>query len=701
MKNVQWKQVMPEYEQKELICQLNFRLLQRDLGENQYFSISVRNGRDDMWIVVGTQYGEFLTPDRLKKISFRFGNRQMEKKTEAMIRYHENLYRRFQEVGAVITVVPIYLGILIEEKQYPSLPEVMKYNSREILLDDKGYLGLEEHFLMAAGRNPLEAYDLVIQADRCFKKDHMYKSIKIKEENMTGQISKQEVEEIISAVLKNVSPLLDVQPKQSDRETARANSIYGKNYGTYQKSAEPVQMPVHQNTGQKGVFADVHDAIEAAKTAQICYVRDYKMEDRERIIESIRAAALSHKEELADMNLEETKLGRYEDKVAKIELVVQKTPGTEILSTYAKSGDHGLMIEEMGPYGVIGAVSPVTNPTETLICNAIGMLASGNSAVYNVHPSGKKVSAYTVDLINRAVTDAGGPENLITMAADPTMDTLQEIIKDPDVKLLCGTGGPGLVKTLLSSGKKAIGAGAGNPPVIVDETADLELAAREIYKGASFENNILCIAEKEVFVVDTAADEFIYQMIKQGAYMLSQKEAEAIASFALIEDEHTVSCGCSGPVTGKYHINKKWVGKDADLFLKEIGVMNQEKTRLLIFETDFNHPFVQLEQMMPVIPIVRVKSLEEAIELAVKAEHGNRHTASMFSTNVSNLTEFARRAGTTIFVKNACTMAGVGFGGEGYTTFTIAGPTGEGLTSARTFTRTRRCVLAEGGFHIV
>lgn len=700
MKNMQWKQIMPEYQMKELICRFNLRLLQRDFGGGWYFSISIRSGQDEMWMTAGTRYGEFLTPDKLKRISFRFGQRTEDKEMEAMIRYHRNIYQGFEEVRSVITVVPAYQEILLEEKRYPGLPEVMKYSDISPTWEE-GYLAIEEQFLTAAGRTPYDAYDCIVRADQCFKKEHVYKAIKIKEEHMAGQISKQEVEEIVSAVLKNVSPLLAGREETRLPDNERANSIYGKTYGDSAKSREEIKSPIRQNTGKKGVFTDVRYAVEAAREAQVRYVRDYKMEDRERIINSIRASALSHKEELARMNLEETKLGRYEDKVAKIELVAEKTPGTEILTTYAKSGDNGLMIEEMGPYGVIGAVSPVTNPTETLICNAIGMLASGNSAVYNVHPSGKQVSAYTVDLINRAVTEAGGPENLITMVSDPTMDTLQEIINSPDVKLLCGTGGPGLVKTLLSSGKKAIGAGAGNPPVIVDDTADLELAAREIYKGASFENNILCIAEKEVFVLDAVADEFIYQMIKQGAYMLSNKEAEAVASFALIEDEHAVSCGCSGPVTGKYHINKKWVGKDASLFLKEIGVTGQENTKLLIFEADCRNPFVQLEQMMPVLPIVRVKSLKEAIELAAETEHGNRHTASMFSSNVGHLTEFARRAGTTIFVKNACTMAGVGFGGEGYTTFTIAGPTGEGLTSARTFTRVRRCVLAEGGFHIV
>lgn len=687
---------MPEYEQKKLICELNQMIQLRGFGGGRYFSISIRNGQDEMWITCGTSFGEFLTPDKLKKVSFRqnWKNKECSEEEAAMTRYHQNIYQGFREAGAVITYVPLYMDTMLGQTQYPVLPELLTYGQDQNIPEDPGQIYREKHFLTAVGAGPHDAYTAMVQEDYKFKKK-LYERLTDKEEKMVGEISRKEIEDIVSAVLTNVAVTAAQTPDSIQERPVRPNSIYGASGRP--KTAETIP----GNTGLKGVFTQVQDAVKAADEAQKKFVKEYKMEDRERMIAMVRKYALEKKEELAARNIEETKLGRYDDKVAKIELVVTKTPGTEILTTYAKSGDDGLMIEELGPYGVIGAVSPVTNPTETLICNAIGMLASGNSAVYNVHPSGKKVSAFTVDLINQAVVDAGGPKNLITMVETPTMDTLQEIIKSPEVKLLCGTGGPGLVKTLLSSGKKAIGAGAGNPPVIVDETADLQLAAREIMKGASFENNILCIAEKEVFVLDSVADEFICQMVRQGAYMLSRQEAEKVKGFALLEDEKMVSCGCSGPVTGTYHINKKWVGQDASLFLKELGVTDQKDTRLLIFETDFQNPFVQLEQMMPVLPIVRVKSLEEAMELAEEAEHGNRHTASMFSENVSHLTEFAKRIGTTIFVKNACTMAGVGFGGEGYTTFTIAGPTGEGITSAKTFTRVRRCVLAEGGFHIV
>jgi acyl-CoA reductase-like NAD-dependent aldehyde dehydrogenase len=400
------------------------------------------------------------------------------------------------------------------------------------------------------------------------------------------------------------------------------------------------------------------------------------------------------------MVFEETGLGRSEDKIAKILLAALKTPGVEDLKTTAVSGDYGLTIEEMAPFGVIGAVTPVTNPVETIINNTISMLAAGNSVVFNVHPSSKKSSAYVVGLLDSVIRRAGGPANLITMIKDPTIETLNEIAADPRVSVLVGTGGAGLVKALLRSGKKTIGAGAGNPPVIVDETADIEHAAKSIIEGASFDNNILCIAEKEVFALQAIADDLIYHMLQNGAYMLGRQELAKVMELTLTADEKSGAASCSGKREIEYHVKKEWIGKSAESILSAIGI-KKENIKILLCEVDFSHPYVQLEQMMPVLPVVRCGDIDEAIAMAVKAEHGNRHTASIFSRDVVNMTRFAKAINTTLFVKNAPTLAGVGYKGEGSTTFTIAGPTGEGVTSAKTFTRVRRCTLAEGGFRII
>ncbi|MDZ5474064.1 aldehyde dehydrogenase family protein [Bacillus sp. 31A1R] len=509
-------------------------------------------------------------------------------------------------------------------------------------------------------------------------------------------LSEKDIQTIIQSVMQNIETVIGQQSPQQAQEIApikmKTVSYETPNAGVHYSSS---------SVGELGVFERMEDAIEASFLAQKEYVSSFQVKDRERIISAIRNVILSEKETLARMVLEETKLGRYEDKIAKHELAAAKTPGIEDLRTAAFSGDDGLTIVEQAPFGLIGAVTPVTNPTETVVNNAIGMLAAGNAVVFNVHPSSKNVCAFAVQLINKAIKESGGPANLVTMVKNPTLDTMNVLVESPKVRMLVGTGGPGLVKALLQSGKKAIGAGAGNPPVIVDDTADMENAAKSIINGASFDNNLLCIAEKEVFVLDSVADDLIFNMLNNGAYMLDQHQLQQVMSFALEENEKQVAQGCSLDNKREYHVSKHWVGKHAGLFLEKLGVQAPSNVKLLICEVDFDHPFVQLEQMMPVLPIVRVKNLDDAIDLAVKAEHGNRHTAIMHSKNVDHLTKFARAIETTIFVKNASSLAGVGFGGEGHATMTIAGPTGEGITSARTFTRQRRCVLAEGGFRII
>ena len=438
-------------------------------------------------------------------------------------------------------------------------------------------------------------------------------------------------------------------------------------------------------THQKGVFDTMEEALEAVAVARETY-RNYTIEQREKIIACIRKLILEEAEVMARMGVEETGMGNVADKTIKHQLVANKTPGTEDLKPVALSGDDGLTLIEMAPYGIIGSITPSTNPSETVLCNSIGMLAAGNGVVFNPHPHAKKTANYAVDLVNRAVQEAGGPENIVVSVKNPTMDTSNIMMKSPLVKMLVATGGPGVVRALLSSGKKAIGAGAGNPPVIVDDTADIKKAAKDIVNGASFDNNLPCIAEKECFAFANIADELIDEMTKNGAYLIKGDQIDKILKFALIEKD------------GKYSINKKWVGKDAKKFLAEIGIESDAK--LIVCETEEMHPFVQVEMMMPILAVVRVKDIDEAVSMAVKAEHGNRHSAHIHSKNVDNLTKFARAVETTIFVKNGPSYAGIGAGGEGYTTFTIAGPTGEGLTAAHSFTRQRRCVLVDG-FHII
>ncbi len=449
-----------------------------------------------------------------------------------------------------------------------------------------------------------------------------------------------------------------------------------------------VEVAAYRDKGNYGVFDNVEDAIEAAYEAQKVYIEKYQKKDRQKLVDAIRKVSRENVETLARMVRDESKMGRYEDKIQKHLAVIDNTPGPECLTTEAISGDSGLMIEEYAPFGLIGAITPVTNPTETIINNTISMISGGNTVVFNVHPGAKNACAYCLQMINKTIIENNGPANLITMVKEPTMDTVKAISSSPKIRLLVGTGGTSMVNALLRSGKKTIGAGAGNPPVIVDETADIKKAAKDIFYGASFDNNLLCLAEKEVFVLKEVANDLIYHMVEEGAFLLNGVQLEAIMKLVLIFD-------------GEYKVNKQWVGQDAGKMLESIGIQGKSDTRLLICDVPKDHPFVLVEQLMPVLPIVRCNDLDEAIKYALIAEDGNRHTASMFSKNVDHMTKFAKKVETTIFVKNGCTLQGVGIGGEGHATMTIAGPTGEGITCAKSFTRHRRCMLADGGLRVI
>ena len=417
------------------------------------------------------------------------------------------------------------------------------------------------------------------------------------------------------------------------------------------------------------LFDDVNDAIAAAKAAQAKLMM-MSLEERGRLVESMRAAAVKNAEYLAKLAHEETGYGRVEDKTKKNILTAQKTPGIEDLVTDAYSGDDGLTIVESAPYGVIGSITPSTNPTSTVVNNSMSMIAAGNAVVFNPHPAAKKCSQEAMRIMNEAIVEAGGPENLVTCAKEPNLESSNIIMSHPDIKLLAVTGGEGIVKVAMKSGKKAICAGPGNPPVMVDETADIPKAGKDIVDGASLDNNVMCFEEKECFAVASICD------------------IEKIKNTVLMQKN------------GKWVINRKFVGHNPSFIMDAAGVSYVGDPRLIICEVDKDHPFIHTEMMMPILGIARVADFDECLAEAFRAENGCWHSAMIHSTNIKRLSKAAKVMNTTIFVKNGPSYAGLGLSGEGYSTLTIATPTGEGLTSARSFTRKRRCVI-KGDFRII
>lgn len=432
-------------------------------------------------------------------------------------------------------------------------------------------------------------------------------------------------------------------------------------------------------SGDHGVFEDMNEAIAAAKKAQK-YVARMSMDQRESIISNIRMKTKEHAEILARMGVQETGMGNVGHKILKHQLVAEKTPGTEDITTTAWSGDRGLTLVEMGPFGVIGAITPCTNPSETIICNTMGMLAGGNTVVFNPHPAAIKTSIYAVNLLNEASLEAGGPDHIASTVLKPTLESSNIMMKHKDIPLIAATGGPGVVTAVLSSGKRGIGAGAGNPPALVDETADIRKAAGDIVNGCTFDNNLPCIAEKEVVAVDSVVEELMHYMTsEQGCYQISKEEQDKLTAVVLKDGR----------------LNRKCVGRDAKALLSMIGIAVPDNIRCIIFEGEKEHPLIAEELMMPILGIVRAKDFEDGVDQAVWLEHGNRHSAHIHSKNIDNITRYAKAIDTAILVKNAPSYAALGFGGEGFCTFTIASRTGEGLTSASSFTKRRRCVMSD------
>jgi len=452
--------------------------------------------------------------------------------------------------------------------------------------------------------------------------------------------------------------------------------------------SQPVAVSTPSGSGSFGVY-DTMDAACVAANQSFLKLREAGVTARKQAIGVIRRLCVEKAREWGEIEFAETKIGRLDHKIEKLKICGDLVPGVEMLERMAFSGDFGLTIIDFAPWGVIGAVTPSTHSVPTLTGNAINMIAAGNAVVFNTHPAACKCAALAIRTYNEAIFKETGISDLLTTVIKPTLETFDAMCKHPDVRLLCVTGGPGVVAAAMKTGKRAICAGPGNPPVVVDETADLARAARSIIQGAAYDNNLLCIGEKEVFVVEAVADRLISELRSAGACQLDARQVEALAEKAFVFPQGK-GAGCPHPV-----VNRDLVGKDAAVLAKAIGLDVPAGTQLLFGETGPDHIFVDEEQMMPFIPVVRVRDCDAAIKAAVKAEHDYKHTAIIHSRNIEALTKMAQICDTTLFIKNGPCMTGLGLGGEGFLSFSIATPTGEGVTTPMTFTRSRRCVMVE------
>jgi aldehyde dehydrogenase len=456
---------------------------------------------------------------------------------------------------------------------------------------------------------------------------------------------------------------------------------------------EPCACSVKRSTaapalrGKFGVFATADEACEAAQEAFL-QLKEKGVAARRQIENIVKTMAEKNAETWGKLELDETRIGRLDHKIAKLQ-ILKLVPGVDWLRPDARSGDFGITLEEYTPFGVVGAVTPSTHSIPTLSGNVVSITAAGNSVVFNAHPAAARCAAVAVRAYNEAIYRETGIENVVCIIEQPTLESFTALGKNEFVRLLLVTGGPAVVKAAMQTGKRAICAGPGNPPVLVDDTCCPTRAAKAIITGAAFDNNLLCIGEKQVFVLDQVADKLMQKLSENGAVKLNSAQLERLTKAAFTFKEGQGG-GCAHT-----SVNKDFIGKDPGVLAQAAGLNLPAGTQLLFGETDALHPFVQEEQMMPFLPIVRVQDVEEGIACSLQSEHNYKHTAIIHSHDVEHITAMARALDTTLFVKNGASPTGLGLGGEGYLSYSIATPTGEGITNPRTFTRVRRCVMVD------
>jgi len=455
-------------------------------------------------------------------------------------------------------------------------------------------------------------------------------------------------------------------------------------------AAQEVEDSSKENISKKqagiadGVFTDMEKCIHAASAAQK-KLNELPLEVRRNIIQAIRATGQANAQDYGRMEFEETGLGKLEDNVAKVQSSCE-VPGMEDLTPEVYAGDKGVTIIERLPVGVIASINPITNGAPTIIFNAIMMISGGNTVVMNPHPQTKKVSTRVIRDLNQAITKSGGPSNCVCCLKEPTVPSAQQLMTHSDVGMIAVTGGHGVVAFATSTGKRVIAGGPGNPPVVVDETADLNRAAECIVQGAGFSNCIACASEKEIFVVDSVANQLKENLKKYGAYEISASQGEKLLKHIFKEVKESGKPGV---------INMEYIGKTPQFILRSIGLKVEPQVQIVILETSNDHPLVWTEQIMPVLPLVRCRDVDQAIEWALAAEQNFGHTMAIHSNNLTNIRKMASKASCASFVKNgACGLGGVGVTGEGYVSFHIA-TNGEGHTRPKSFTRIRRCVMTD------
>ncbi len=398
---------------------------------------------------------------------------------------------------------------------------------------------------------------------------------------------------------------------------------------------------------------DLNGVISRVREAQKVFAT-YTQEQVDKIFEAVAVAANSMRIPLAKMAVEETGMGIVEDKVIKnhfaAEEICNKYRCTKTCGVIERDATNGLTkIAE--PVGIVAGVVPTTNPTATVIFKTLISLKTRNGIIFSPHPRAKKCTIYTAKMLLDAAVKAGAPENIIGWIDEPSIDLTQHLMSHEGVNLILATGGPGMVKSAYSSGKPALGVGAGNVPAIIDETADIKMAVSSILMSKTFDNGVICASEQSVIVHQKIYDEVKAEFEYRGAYILNKKEREKVAK-TIVQD-------------GK--LNAAIAGQSALKIAEMSGIKVPANTKVLIGEVEEvgkQEPF-SFEKLSPVLAMYKVKSFEEGVD---KAEAlvmfgGPGHTSVLYTANQNQdrISYFSNRVHTgRLLVNTPSSQGGIG-----------------------------------------
>ncbi len=400
--------------------------------------------------------------------------------------------------------------------------------------------------------------------------------------------------------------------------------------------------------------AELNALVERVKKAQ----REYASFTQEQVDKIFRAAALAAADAripLAKMAVAESGMGIVEDKVIKNHFASEY-----IYNAYKDEKTCGVLSEDdtfgtitiAEPIGIICGIVPTTNPTSTAIFKSLISLKTRNAIIFSPHPRAKDATNKAADIVLQAAIAAGAPKDLIGWIDQPSVELSNALMHHPDINLILATGGPGMVKAAYSSGKPAIGVGAGNTPVVIDETADIKRAVASVLMSKTFDNGVICASEQSVVVVDSVYDAVRERFATHGGYLLQGKELKAVQDVILKNGA----------------LNAAIVGQPAYKIAELAGFSVPENTKILIGEVtvvDESEPFAH-EKLSPTLAMYRAKDFEDAVEKAEKlvAMGGIGHTSCLYTdqdNQPARVSYFGQKMKTArILINTPASQGGIG-----------------------------------------